>query len=128
MDKQEVFDKVVAYAKTMKKRSTDNSMKCYYLSPTGNQCFVGIFLTPEQAEYADDDKIGSRGTNWLSVSERRDAAKRLPAWMLEPDMVEFLRRLQRAHDRARTVRDLMPGLAEVARAHKLTFNEKEEEA
>lgn len=53
MDKlteQELFDKVVAYARTMKTRARNSATgKCYYREPkTGNRCFIGHLIPDDK--------------------------------------------------------------------------------
>lgn len=50
MNKQEVFNVILAHAVQMTEKSVDAKTKqCVYISPCGSRCFVGALLSPDTA-------------------------------------------------------------------------------
>lgn len=89
--KQQIFDKVVAHARSMTRLSSDDSSgaSCMYRDPHGGRCFAGA-LIPDSAYHP-----GLEGTTFEALFNL-DPASRLPRWMKTHK--SFIRDLQEIHD------------------------------
>ena len=83
MTRQEVFDKVVAHSRTMKRRSMSQG-KCRYRGPGGAKCFIGALIP--------DDKYSVTFEGLSSVEGILTAAG------IDHADTKFSRELQRIHD------------------------------
>lgn len=98
MNRQEVFDKVVAHAAQMTKRSAIGLHCLYYNEEDGNRCFVGIFLTENAAIRCNP--LGAWTSVYAAITRDGEVYRRtdIPKWMESWKMASFLRQLQRLHD------------------------------
>lgn len=70
LTEQELFDKVVAYARTMKTRARNNvTGTCYYREPnTGNRCFIGHLIPDDEYKSEwDSDYTPSSGMQVMNA-------------------------------------------------------------
>lgn len=70
LTEQELFDKVVAYARTMKTRARNNATgTCYYREPnTGNRCFIGHLIPDDEYKSEwDSDYAPSSGMQVMNA-------------------------------------------------------------
>lgn len=119
-NEQEVFDDIVAYAKTMSSKSADSRNHCYYRTQSGNKCLVGALITDE--EYTADIDILQKYVD-VSVSGLRKLGLLPPRLYRFEDILDIC---QRAHDTCSSgesfKEDLMLGLRRVAEIRNLSFN------
>lgn len=135
---QELFDKVVAHAQSMRKCAFHEEMQsCAYRTPDGNRCFVGGLITDEvYASYnfnADDDVHfqladgpifghntleGKTATNPLV----REAIERSLGIVLDEYQIMMLSELQQIHDASFSNRET--GLRTYATRKRLIYKGK----
>lgn len=98
MNKQEVFNVVLAHAKQMTEKCSDEyPYQCVYIRSDGARCFVGALLSDATARACNP--LGT----WENVAKNLYAVRMyvgadIPDWMLEKSMVRFLSGIQEIHD------------------------------
>lgn len=111
MDRQDVFNRVVAHANTQKEFSRDvNSGQNLYYSPNNRKCFIGIFIKSDK--YRPEFELHN--------------VQELPLEVLDIEVVGFgdwnyLRELQLVHDSTNYISDWNLGFYRVARAYGLSY-------
>lgn len=104
MTRQEMFDKAYlgVMAQGCASYDTDRQL-CMYRGPNGTACGVGQLLDDETAKLFDDQEHSAIRDIVFHATDDEDGdpelAKRIPAFVFSD--VEFLDRLQCAHDSAR---------------------------
>lgn len=64
--KQELFDAVVAHARTMTHKSqSEDEGRCYYRAPDGNRCFIGGIIPDEDYRPRFDNEMSVTDANTI---------------------------------------------------------------
>jgi hypothetical protein len=87
---QEMFDIVVTYFNSTNRGIDDFNLYCYYLSPTGTKCAIGIFLNDNLCEQLNIEAEGTAVNN-------PEIFKKLPS-KLQKLSKNFLVDMQLLHD------------------------------